>query len=220
MSAWYDKKSVVIILLIIFYPVGLFALWKGKNFSPIIKKILTAIFVIPIIVAVVSSSDIPEVDQAKPYTIVERADAGFLGRDRYFIDIISPQATNHAQFAQTAIQAARDIQKETGADVVAVNLQPSIVSIGEGISYAIARYAPDGRGLSGKDHWKWEVEAAERTLNKADILISDIWWENNLRFQRDGVTDEPTLIAFISEKTGIIPNQIHLPLVIRKQYDF
>ena len=48
-SKWYDKKALVIILLIIFFPVGLYALWKNNKFSMISKGIITAVIAILLI---------------------------------------------------------------------------------------------------------------------------------------------------------------------------
>ena len=46
---WYDKKALVIILLVIFFPVGLYALWKSNRFSKMSKGIITAVIVILLI---------------------------------------------------------------------------------------------------------------------------------------------------------------------------
>lgn len=219
MGSWYDNKFVVAALLLIFYPVGLFALWKGKSFSMMTKKILTVVFVIPIIAVFVTSSDIPAADHAQPYTIVDRSDFSFISRDRYSISIVSTQATNRLQFAHTAMKAAVDTQKETGADVVSVWLEPSIECQGSGLQYAIVNYAPDGKGLDGESSWKWEVEAAEKQLPPGELAISKLWWENRGDFQVDGLTDEHRLKAWIAQKLGIQESAVSLPFVSRKSVD-
>lgn len=43
---WHDKKWLVILLLVVFYPVGVYALWKGKSFSSPIKILFTVILTI------------------------------------------------------------------------------------------------------------------------------------------------------------------------------
>lgn len=43
---WYDKKWLVILLLVVFYPVGVYALWKNKGFSLPAKVLLTAILAV------------------------------------------------------------------------------------------------------------------------------------------------------------------------------
>jgi len=41
---WYDNRGLVIVLLIVFFPVGIYALWKNYRFSTITKSIITAVF--------------------------------------------------------------------------------------------------------------------------------------------------------------------------------
>lgn len=46
---WYDSKAIVILLLILFFPVGLYALWKGQNFSTVVKGILTGVICLAVL---------------------------------------------------------------------------------------------------------------------------------------------------------------------------
>lgn len=55
---WYDNNAIVIVLLIFFFPVGLFALWKRGNFSMGAKWSITAVLALLIILA--SIPDDPE----------------------------------------------------------------------------------------------------------------------------------------------------------------
>ena len=43
---WYDNKLVVFLLLIIFFPIGLYALWKNKNISKIFKIGVTTFYLV------------------------------------------------------------------------------------------------------------------------------------------------------------------------------
>lgn len=56
-SKWYDKKTLVIILLIIFFPVGIYALWKNKQFSTITKSIITGVVIFSLIFFIISSQE-------------------------------------------------------------------------------------------------------------------------------------------------------------------
>lgn len=49
---WYDNTWLVILLLIVFFPVGLFALWKNTKAHIVIKVIVTVFFGIVIIAAI------------------------------------------------------------------------------------------------------------------------------------------------------------------------
>ena len=40
---WYDSKAIVIVLTVIFFPVGIYALWKGNSFEKIGKIVITTI---------------------------------------------------------------------------------------------------------------------------------------------------------------------------------
>ena len=42
---WYDNRSLVIILLFVFFPIGIYALWKNYRFSTITKSIITGVVV-------------------------------------------------------------------------------------------------------------------------------------------------------------------------------
>ena len=43
---WYDNKTVVVVWLILFCPVGLYALWKNRSFTVKTKWILTGVVVL------------------------------------------------------------------------------------------------------------------------------------------------------------------------------
>jgi hypothetical protein len=44
-SKWYENQFIVIALLFLFFPVGLYGLWKGSIFSRNTKIILTVLFI-------------------------------------------------------------------------------------------------------------------------------------------------------------------------------
>jgi len=48
---WYDKTVLVIFLLVIFFPVGLYGLWKSNTFSGLWKSILTILVIIVVFAA-------------------------------------------------------------------------------------------------------------------------------------------------------------------------
>jgi len=47
---WYQKKNGIIIVLILFFPVGLYLMWKHSDWSKKTKLIITTIFFIALIV--------------------------------------------------------------------------------------------------------------------------------------------------------------------------
>lgn len=157
---------------------------------------------------------------AKPYTSIKQEVGGFPGRVRVHYEIISPDASNHEQFAQTAMRAAIDKWRETQAQVVYVMLNPSPNLIGTGDAYAIARYAPDGGGDSGDEGWMWSVEAMSRPYTEKEIDVAELWFSNREQYlEDDGIlANEPELKAFIAEELGILEDEVRLPYRSRKDY--
>ena len=62
-NKWYDKKALVIILLIIFFPVGLYALWKNNKFSMISKGVITVIVAFFVVIFALQGNQ-PELQEA------------------------------------------------------------------------------------------------------------------------------------------------------------
>lgn len=51
---WYERKGLVFILLVLFFPVGLFALWKNSAFTTKAKGIITGVVAVVFIVVMTS----------------------------------------------------------------------------------------------------------------------------------------------------------------------
>jgi len=150
--------------------------------------------------------------EAKPYAVISENDNSFSGRKRLIFGIFSTADTANSM-ALTVVQAARDLQKSTSADLVEICLYPSekLAAIGDNYT-AKALYAPDGGGSSGTQGWKWDVCAASQPYTQQEIKIGEEWWGNRKRFQlKNGGTDEPALKKFLSEKLGLPLNEIELP---------
>lgn len=45
-KSWYDRTWLVLLLCIVFFPVGLFALWRGKSMNLFFKIVVTAIILL------------------------------------------------------------------------------------------------------------------------------------------------------------------------------
>lgn len=57
-NAWYEKKWLVLFLCIVFFPVGLYALWKNSTFAKGWKFVITTLIVIVILINLGDSSKI------------------------------------------------------------------------------------------------------------------------------------------------------------------
>jgi hypothetical protein len=55
-NKWYNNKVLVIFLIIIFFPVGLYGLWKSERFSNAWKAILTVLTIVVVFAALSDSS--------------------------------------------------------------------------------------------------------------------------------------------------------------------
>lgn len=55
-TAWYNKTWLVILLCLLFFPVGLYALWKNENFSKGVKIGVTALILILVIANIASKT--------------------------------------------------------------------------------------------------------------------------------------------------------------------
>src|ERR1039458_5491902 len=54
---WYDNSGLVVLLCVLFFPVGLYGLWKSPKFSKGLRAGITAVIAIFIIIAIASSDD-------------------------------------------------------------------------------------------------------------------------------------------------------------------
>ncbi|MBO5934043.1 MAG: DUF4236 domain-containing protein [Clostridia bacterium] len=54
---WYQKTGYIILLLVLFFPVGLFLMWKYTNWGKKVKIAISVIFALLFIIAVASPSD-------------------------------------------------------------------------------------------------------------------------------------------------------------------
>lgn len=59
---WYQRKLVIILLLIFFFPIGVFLLWKFSGFNKNTKSIFTAGFAILFVVLLLSTSKSTKTD--------------------------------------------------------------------------------------------------------------------------------------------------------------
>ncbi len=160
-----------------------------------------------------------DVSQAVDYKIVKKGDVSFAGRKRIKIFIVADQLNlTYEQKAQTAMRAALDIQKETRANFVSAILEMVPEASGYGFALAMADYSPDNGGVSGNDKQTWKVDSSHENPTETDLQVMKAWYQNRDRFQKDGMTDEPKLKAFIASQIGLKPNQVSLPWISREAY--
>nr|WP_252209526.1 DUF4875 domain-containing protein [Desulfovibrio desulfuricans] len=74
------------------------------------------------------------------------------------------------QLAATVVAAAKYHAQATSAQMVGVALQTQYFPNHGAARLAIVDYAPDGKGVSGKDNWRWNMfSAAESGPTDAEL---------------------------------------------------
>lgn len=66
---WYQSNLAIIAFLILFFPVGLFLMWKYAGWNKKIKWGITGLFVILVIINMLTSSSSQSATQAKPIKV-------------------------------------------------------------------------------------------------------------------------------------------------------
>ncbi len=113
------------------------------------------------------------IPHAKSYTVLQSTNSTVAHRKRETVSILAPEAETMEQRAETAIKAAIELREKNNADVIMVLLEADESLIGQGLSLAIARYAPDGKGWGSND-WKWQTLAADGNVSKDQDQIPSL----------------------------------------------
>lgn len=157
--------------------------------------------------------------QVHEYKIVDARDTS-IGqiRIRGQVSIISPEAKSQQDRADTAKQAAWDVSKITGANVVSIFLLPSEKVIGSGYQLARVQYYVDGCGNSGSpcNGKIWEVWASDAQLNKIQLQIAEEIYNPNppvTVLDQYGLPDEKKLHQYIAKKLNIKVSDVEKNLV-------
>lgn len=157
------------------------------------------------------------------YRVVGSDDTSFSTRKRLNFQIVTTAINpSYEQKALTVIQAAKDLQKQHGAQLVTVSLEVSPDTIGTGSSLARAEYAPDNGGYSGDQGWTWKVFATETNPSETEVAVLRAWYKNRSRFLlKDGLTvDEPALKSYIAKQLGLPLENISLPVMLSTPYPY
>lgn len=120
------------------------------------------------------------------------------------------------QLAATVIAAAKYYAQKTGADFVSVVLD-SQFGTDFGVSQlASAQYAPDGKGVSGKDNWTWQLlRVVEHGMTARELEAQHLWGELRGQYQTpQGTTDEAALTAAIAKKMGVTEKEADVPYMM------
>ncbi len=155
---------------------------------------------------------------AKPYKIIGTDDFSTPGRKRVGVYIVSSAETRDER-AHTTMKAAVEYQEKTKADFVAAYLELSAIVKQDGNPLAVVDYAPDGKGISGDDDWKWKAEVSADKIEPEHLKVAELWKQNREKFKKsNGLLDENALKQYISKKLSIPVERVSFLFVHRESY--
>ena len=173
-----------------------------------------------------------ELSHAKPYRVLGEGNVANEKEDRtvglWFI--VSEDATGFKEYAQTAIQAVRDLYRLYGRDHTSVLLIPNDKLRYAGMSYAQASYAADGKGALGMTgsapavEMYWKVRAADRPFTEQELAIAELWSEKMPDFPSKNPLsslsyDEEALRQYVADTLNISDAEVSFPQINYREYD-
>jgi hypothetical protein len=173
-----------------------------------------------------------ELDHAKPYLVLGEGNIANEEKDRtvglWFI--VSPDATGYEEYAETAIQAVRDLYRLYGRDFTSVHLIPND-KLEYAVDYAQASYAADGKGALGMTgdapakEMYWRVQATDQPLTEQELAIAELWWEKMPDFpSKDPLSslsyDKEALTQYVADTLNIPVSEVIFPQVSYSDYEY
>jgi hypothetical protein len=171
-------------------------------------------------------------NHAKPYTVLGE---GSLANDLpertvglWFIT--AAEADTFGEYAQTAIQAVRDLYRLYERDFTSVLLIPND-ELEYALYYAQAFYAADGKGSLGmtgsvtaKEKY-WFVRATDRPLTEQELAIAELWWAKIPDFpNNDPISslsyDEEALRQYVADTLNIPYAEVIFPQIDYTEYEY
>ncbi len=172
-----------------------------------------------------------ELSQAKPYRVIGEGSVVCDLPDRkvglWFI--VAEEATGFEEYAQTAIQAVRDLYRLHSRDHTSVLLIPNDELMG--LYYASASYAADGKGALGltgdapAKEMYWKLRAADRQFTGQELAIAELWFEKIPDFpSKDPLSslsyDEQALRQYVADALNIPVAEVILPQMVYIEYEY
>lgn len=173
-----------------------------------------------------------ELSHARPYLVLGEGNIVNEKEDRmvglWFI--VSEGATTYEEYAQTAIQAVRDLYHLYERDYTSVLLIPND-KLEYALSYAHASYAADGKGALGMTgsapakEMYWKVRATGHPLTGQELAIAELWFEKMPDFPSKNPLsslsyDEEALRQYVADSLNISNAEVNLPQISYKEYEY
>lgn len=113
---WYEKSGWIIFWLIVFFPVGLFLMWKYSDWKKIVKLIISVFFAFGVVMSSFSSENIDEISLS--------ADTGYHYNIYSEVPIEIKTAPSGCPIPEIAFSASGGEVKVSGDSVLFVAQQP------------------------------------------------------------------------------------------------
>jgi hypothetical protein len=178
------------------------------------------------------NADTTELSHAKTYQVLGEGNIANEEEDRtvglWFI--VSEDATSYEEYAQTAIQAVRDLYRLYERDFTSVLLIPN-AKLEYALYYAQANYAADGKGALGMTgsvpakEMYWRVQAANQPLTEQELAIAELWFEKIPDFpSKDPLSslsyDEEALRQYVADALNISYDEVSFPQIDYLEYEY
>ncbi len=185
---------------------------------------------VDVIIEDIASQDIPWLDRAEPYQIIE--EANLVNEDSVRTAglwlITSEDASGFEEYAQTAARAVLDLYHRYGRDYTSAILVPSADI--RTPSYAHASFAADGRGPAGMTGsapavpFYWKVRAADRELNEQEKAIASLWTSRQWDFPPQNLFsslsyDQDALRQSIADTLNTPYDEVQMPVLEMCEYN-
>ncbi len=179
----------------------------------------------------VQPQEYSDLEYALPYSIISEGNLANEDPNRsvglWFIT--SESASCFEEYAETAIQAVRDLYSQYGRDYTSVLLLPSEHLEYSGVRYAEAKFAADGKGAAGMTgsapakEMYWKVRAADRELNELELSIAELWQAKQQYFPQHDILssmsyDPEALRYYIAGELNIPYEEVQMPQL--KMYEY
>ncbi len=173
-----------------------------------------------------------ELSYAKPYLVLGEGNIVNEKEDRtvglWFI--VAEDATGFDEYAQTAIQAVRDLYHLYERDFTSVLLIPNDKLV-YAAYYAQANYAVDGKGALGMTgsapakEMYWKVRATDRPFTEQELAIAELWFEKIPDFpSKDPLSslsyDEESLRQYVADTLNISDAEVSFPQINYREYEY
>jgi len=182
-SSWYDNKVIVIALLVVFFPVGLYGMWQNKQFTNKTKWIVSGIFALLIVLS--GAGKDKKNQSAQP-------------------DVKVAQTSSQNQENQTQVSEPATQKEEPEQSFKTEEPKPEVSKAVESISFADIKYNMTNmtelqfkeyvKSLEGKTiRWNGWVEEVEEKLFGGYRVLIDM--------------DSPSDIASVQDITFEVPKE-------------